>query len=83
MTLKTPVGVRYPGLPEAVNEGQYLVPRMTRDGMRLAITKHPQAIEHLKAELMRRGDSGGIELSKRVRHPVAASLELLRLACAE
>ncbi len=30
--------MRYPGLPEAVNEGQYLVPRMTRDGMRLAIT---------------------------------------------
>jgi hypothetical protein len=52
-------------------------------GMRLAITKHPQAIEHLQAELMRRGDSGGIELSKRVRHPVAASLELLRLAGAE
>lgn len=30
--------MRYPGLPEAVNEGQYLVPRMTRDGLRLAIT---------------------------------------------
>src|SRR5204862_7818925 len=28
----------YPGLPEAVNEGQYLVPRMTRDELRLAIT---------------------------------------------
>ena len=27
--------MRYPGLPEAVNEGQYLVPRMTRDGLRL------------------------------------------------
>ncbi|MQA30754.1 MAG: hypothetical protein GEU82_13110 [Luteitalea sp.] len=30
--------MRYPGLPEAVNDGQYLVPRMTRDGLRLAIT---------------------------------------------
>jgi WD40 repeat protein len=28
----------FPGLPEAVNEGQYLVPRMTRDQLRLAIT---------------------------------------------
>ena len=30
--------MRYPGLPEAVNEGQYLVPRMTRDELRSAIT---------------------------------------------
>ncbi|MGH6621112.1 MAG: hypothetical protein ACREF6_16315, partial [Alphaproteobacteria bacterium] len=30
--------MRYPGLPEAVNDGQYLVPRMTRDGLRSAIT---------------------------------------------
>jgi tetratricopeptide (TPR) repeat protein len=30
--------MRYPGLPEAVNDGQYLVPRMTRDGLRAAIT---------------------------------------------
>jgi tetratricopeptide (TPR) repeat protein len=30
--------MRYPGLPEAVNDGQYLVPRMTRDALRLAIT---------------------------------------------
>jgi tetratricopeptide (TPR) repeat protein len=30
--------MRFPGLPEAVNEGQYLVPRMTRDDLRLAIT---------------------------------------------
>jgi WD40 repeat protein len=28
----------FPGLAEAVNEGQYLVPRMTRDELRLAIT---------------------------------------------
>ena len=28
----------FPGLPEAVNEGQYLVPRMTRDELRSAIT---------------------------------------------
>ena len=28
----------YPGLPEAVNDGQYLVPRMTRDELRSAIT---------------------------------------------
>ena len=28
----------YPGLPEAVNTGQYLVPRMTRDELRSAIT---------------------------------------------
>jgi hypothetical protein len=28
----------FPGLPEAINEGQYLVPRMTRDQLRLAIT---------------------------------------------
>jgi len=28
----------YPGLPEAINDGQYLVPRMTRDELRLAIT---------------------------------------------
>jgi hypothetical protein len=28
----------FPGLPEAVNDGQYLVPRMTRDELRLAIT---------------------------------------------
>ena len=27
--------MEYPGLPEAVNEGQYLVPRMTRDELRL------------------------------------------------
>src|SRR6185295_14728852 len=27
----------YPGLPEAVNDGQYLVPRMTRDELRSAI----------------------------------------------
>lgn len=30
--------LEYPGLPEAVNNGQYLVPRMTRDEVRLAIT---------------------------------------------
>ena len=30
--------IEYPGLPEAVNNGQYLVPRMTRDEVRLAIT---------------------------------------------
>jgi tetratricopeptide (TPR) repeat protein len=30
--------MRYPGLPEAVNDGQYLVPRMPRDGLRAAIT---------------------------------------------
>jgi tetratricopeptide (TPR) repeat protein len=29
--------VEYPGLPEAVNVGQYLVPRMTRDEVRAAI----------------------------------------------
>ena len=29
---------RFPGLAEAVNDGQYLVPRMTRDELRLAIT---------------------------------------------
>jgi tetratricopeptide (TPR) repeat protein len=28
----------YPGLPEAVSDGQYLVPRLTRDELRLAIT---------------------------------------------
>jgi tetratricopeptide (TPR) repeat protein len=28
----------YPGLPEALNESQYLVPRMTRDELRSAIT---------------------------------------------
>src|SRR5262249_62238409 len=28
----------FPGLAEAVNEGQYLVPRLTRDELRLAIT---------------------------------------------
>jgi len=30
--------IDYPGLPDAVNNGQYLVPRMTRDQLRLAIT---------------------------------------------
>ena len=30
--------IEYPGLPDAVNNGQYLVPRMTRDEVRLAIT---------------------------------------------
>ena len=30
--------MEYPGLPEAVNAGQYLVPRMTRDELRSAIT---------------------------------------------
>ena len=30
--------MEYPGLPEAVNVGQYLVPRMTRDELRSAIT---------------------------------------------
>ncbi len=30
--------IEYPGLPDAVNDGQYLVPRMTRDQVRLAIT---------------------------------------------
>ena len=30
--------MEYPGLPEAVNDGQYLVPRMTRDELRSAIT---------------------------------------------
>jgi hypothetical protein len=29
---------RFPGLPEAVNEGQYLVPRLTREERRAAIT---------------------------------------------
>jgi hypothetical protein len=28
----------FPGLAEAANEGQYLIPRMTRDEVRLAIT---------------------------------------------
>ena len=28
----------FPGLPEAINDGQYLVPRMTRDELRAAIT---------------------------------------------
>ncbi len=30
--------MEYPGLPEAVNAGQYLVPRMSRDELRSAIT---------------------------------------------
>jgi tetratricopeptide (TPR) repeat protein/energy-coupling factor transporter ATP-binding protein EcfA2 len=30
--------MEYPGLPEAVNDGLYLVPRMTRDELRSAIT---------------------------------------------
>ncbi len=30
--------MEYPGLPEAVNAGQYLVPRMSRDKLRSAIT---------------------------------------------
>lgn len=30
--------MEYPGLPEAINEGQYLVPRMTRSQLRLAIS---------------------------------------------
>jgi tetratricopeptide (TPR) repeat protein/energy-coupling factor transporter ATP-binding protein EcfA2 len=30
--------MEYPGLPEAINAGQYLVPRMTRDEVRSAIT---------------------------------------------
>ena len=30
--------MQFPGLPEAVNAGQYLVPRMTRDELRSAIT---------------------------------------------
>ena len=30
--------IEYPGLPDAVNNGQYLVPRMNRDQVRLAIT---------------------------------------------
>ena len=30
--------MEFPGLPEAVNAGQYLVPRMTRDELRSAIT---------------------------------------------
>lgn len=30
--------MQYPGLAEAVNEGQYLVPRMSRDALRSAIT---------------------------------------------
>jgi tetratricopeptide (TPR) repeat protein/energy-coupling factor transporter ATP-binding protein EcfA2 len=30
--------MQYPGLPEAINEGLYLVPRMTRDNLRAAIT---------------------------------------------
>ena len=30
--------IDYPGLPEAMNAGQYLVPRLTRDQMRSAIT---------------------------------------------
>ena len=29
--------MEYPGLPEAINEGQYLIPRMTRSEMRQAI----------------------------------------------
>lgn len=30
--------MEYPGLPDAINEGQYLIPRMTRDELRAAIT---------------------------------------------
>lgn len=30
--------IEYPGLPEALNAGQYLVPRMNRDELRLTIT---------------------------------------------
>lgn len=30
--------IDYPGLPDAVNNGQYLVPKMTREQLRLAIT---------------------------------------------
>ena len=30
--------MEYPGLPEAINEGQYLIPRMTREELRSAIT---------------------------------------------
>jgi tetratricopeptide (TPR) repeat protein len=30
--------MEYPGLPEALNAGQYLVPRMTRDALRTVIT---------------------------------------------
>ena len=30
--------MEYPGLPEAINDSQYLVPRLTRDELRAAIT---------------------------------------------
>jgi energy-coupling factor transporter ATP-binding protein EcfA2 len=30
--------MEYPGLPEAINEGQYLIPRMTREELRQAIS---------------------------------------------
>ena len=30
--------MEYPGLPEALNKGQYLVPRMTRDELRAAVS---------------------------------------------
>jgi len=30
--------MEYPGLPEAINQGQYLIPRMTREELRAAIT---------------------------------------------
>ena len=29
--------MEYPGLPEAINQGQYLIPRMTREELRHAI----------------------------------------------
>ncbi len=37
--------LEYPGLPEKINEGQYLIPRMTRDELRLAI-KGPVAVSN-------------------------------------
>ena len=64
--------IEYPGLPDAVNNGQYLVPRMTRDQVRLAITGPAVSRE---SRMNGRGGTKSTQAPVPVRHLPAISPE--------
>jgi hypothetical protein len=46
-------------------------------GVRLTVAEHPEAVEHLKAELVRRCDGRRVEFGEGSGHPLAATSQFL------
>jgi hypothetical protein len=74
-----PVG----GVPLEVQVGGRLVDQVVdllhEVRLRFGVAEHPEALEHLQAELVRGGDGRLVDLAERGRHPPPAPLALRRV----